>query len=603
MQAADGTRPDREQRSPLSHAPGAPRTRSSAGLRSSLASALLACFLAAGALLQAPPLGAEPPRRYLVLVVAGEDDHAGQVAQLAEMLIARMAQDGVESVGPETIQRDHPSPSSLRRCAVDVGCVSRAASALGAQRVLLGLVSHEPQHVAVTLELIDALGRRSVARSSSVLHQDQLGQGLLALADEVLRTPSATTGHHATLDLRVVGGQALRFVFDGRPVGSGSRWVGTELEPGEHELVIELEGGGQRRRQITLGPWRETLVVRVGGAARPFELHLQQAEQALYDGHAQDALHHAEAALEAGGRAHGEVFLALARACLALLDGPQAAVPLVDRAFDAVRRALDLKAGAGATRLRAELARRFARVRLEPGEGWQDPGIVELTAPARIAPAEPRPSADVAPLPARQALAEAIGRSLRDRAWALPLELRLPRPGAYEINGRSINLGARPEGRPVVLAIPPAQGTGGGLPRWMLGALVAQGIAGGLDPQLGLEAVFGFRCGRTACAVARAELSARRAGEGASLDRPVVWARVGPGVAAFLWARHLRLDASAELLVDPVAAEVGLGLGAAASWALGWGGLRVGLRPAFNLFDFSPERAELGAQLVVGWEG
>lgn len=526
------------------------------------------------------------------------------MAQLAEMLIARLAQDGVESVGPETIQRDHPTASSLRRCAVDVGCVSRAATALGAQHVLLGLVSHEPRHVAVTLELIDALGRRSVARTSSVLPQGELGTGLLALADEVLAAPASASSTAATLDLRIVGGRAQRVLFDGREVGTGSRWVGKELEPGEHELVIELEGGGQRRRQLTLGPWRETLVVRVGAAARPFERHLQRAEQALYDGRAQDALRLSEAALEAGGRAHGEVFLTLARACLALLDGPNASVPLVDRAFDAVRRALDLKAGAGASRLRAELARRFARVRLEPGEGWSGEGRVELVAlgPGPTDSAEPGQDSPTPP-EARRALAQALGRSLRGRRWALPMELRLPRPGSYEVNGRLLRLGARPEGRPLVLAIPPAPAHRREAPRWAAGLLLAQGEGPGFDPQGGLEAIYGLRCGRSACLTLRAEVMLRGEGERDSGDeRAQAWARLGPGGALFVWGRRLRLDASLELLVEPGRPALGLGVGAALGWAPGLGGLRLALRPALNLFGFSPERAEAGAQFVLGWE-
>ena len=529
-------------------------------------------------------------RRYLVLVVAGYDHHQAVAENAVELIIARLAQEEIEPVGPEGLTRDYPDRSTLRRCAVDLGCICRAARTMGADRVLLGLMSQRGEKIDVTLEVIDALERRSIARTAANLDEGEFAPRILELASALLQELEGTAEVGATLVLSIEGASARRILFDGKPVGSGRAWTGEGLELGEHELLLELEDGSTLRRSLSLGKGRKELTLRLGDAALPHERHLQKAEAALFEGKAGLALTEVRAALrDQAGAQQGAVHLMLGRVCLSMLLGTEPSAELLDQAFDAVRRASDLMAGPEVIQLRAELARHFARVRLEPGPGWTQPGSIHLR---ELGPSQ-RGS--------RPALLRSIASRLDGQKWHLPAELRLPRPGRYRINGQDLILGQQAESRLRVLALPARQMSISGPVPPALSLLAAPGDGGIGEVYGGLAAQLFPWCSEAACLGGRVEASVKVPSSGRGSSSRSFWLSCGPGLSRLLLSSRLRVDLSLAGLWAPGSAELGLGMSGAAGWLLG-AGLRLGLRPSWSFFDLQVEGSTLGVQVELSYE-
>lgn len=523
--------------------------------------------------------------RYLVLVIAGLDEHQGIAENAAEVLIARLAQAGIESVGPEVLARDFSDPGALRRCAVDLGCISRAAAAIGTQRVLLGLMGRQGEQVSVSVEVIDVEARRSLARRSARLAEHELASRLLELSGEVLDSLEQGGGTKATLVLRIEGGTAQLIALDGKTVGSGKSWTLERIEPGEHELRLELADGSKVYQHLSLEPGKKELVVRVGEAALPWERSYQRGEEALQRGALEQALREAQAALAEPAADQPEVHLLLARACLGLLKADRADGDKVVLAFQAAQRARDLKGGPPALRMRSELTRRFAQVRLEPGPGWRQQGPIELQT---VRSDQPRLSRSIADRLARQ-------------GWDLPQDVYLPRPGHYRLNGRDLLVEEKAEGRPLILALSPAPRRASSR-AWINLALL--GALGGGDleePVLGLAATLLPWCSGAGCLTARLEGSTRFGEVEREQGERRLWLRAGPGWAWPLLEGRLRLDVSVDALYALDEAELGLGLGGAVSWLV-LPHLRLGLRPSWNLLELKVQGSTIGAQLELALE-
>jgi len=479
------------------------------------------CLLA---LVCGPAVSWAQPLRHLVLVVTGQSAQQGRADGAAEVLIARLAGDGVESVGPEGLLRDYPEPASLRRCAVDIECLSRAASVLGADRVLLGLLSAQDDALGMTLELIDTTARRSLGRVAGKLPEAEFAARLLGLAEELLRRPASAGASPST---------------PGRAVPSPE--VTRQRAAGEQALT---QGDFERAREL------------------------------------------GQAALRAPGGDEPGVHALLVRACLGLLDGHQPRLGHLDEAARAARRGVELGGGATALQLQAELHRRFARVRLEPGVGWTGGAHLRVEALPDESGREPA------------LVAQRLARELGERVHHPPLELLLPRPGRYRLNGLPLVVGPPGEPEPLVLRVdgrPPAPA----LP-WLSVAVLGSAGTSLETVDGGIALAFYPWCGATLCLEARVEADLRLR---SAVDPPrhARWLRGGLGAAWYPLAARLRLDLALEGLLEPASGEPGFALGGGAAWRV-LGPLRLGLRPFCNFFAAAIDESALGAQLELSGE-
>ncbi len=538
--------------------------------------------LVASLAMLAIPLAAQGAggHKYLVMVVSGRDEDRATAENVAELLIARVAQNQIESVGPESLASDYPDQASLRRCAVDMGCISRAAATVGADHVLLGIMSREGQRVALSLELIDAVQRSSLARGRTILDMHDLASGTMALAGEVL---GGGSGGEGRLTVTVLGGQAEAILLDGDEVGSGDTWESGDIPPGEHEVRVRLPGGHEVVELVQVEPGPNRLEIRVGEAAAPWERHLHRADEALRGGDPATAVAEARLALGAEGADRAKVNVALAKACLALIEAGQGHGALAREAVTAADRTTG--AGPAGLRVRSMVARRLAKVRLEPGPGWTNPGRLDLVV------------VDPPPMSAMARLANSTVRSLAARTWELPMTLILPTQAHYRINGSLVILDPGDARSEYVISTRPAEPASHGA-RWRVG------IHGAVDPG-DWETFFAGISGQymlwSLPAVGLVTHVALNHEEPSAAAGHQWWGNLGLAVVLRSFDDDLVLEQGLSLAVDPGNETAGLGLHLAAGYRL-LTHLRLGPRAQLDLFEMAMSETVAGVSLQLTFE-